>query len=272
MGNQPMNDPESIRVIMIGAGNVGFHLGKKLYDAGISISQVYSRAASKAERLANICGCDFTHQLTAISTEGNLYLLAVPDQVIGDVAKKLAAIIPPSKLVVHTSGATPSTVLKTHFQHYGIFYPLQSFSLGRAVDFNQIPICIDANAEQHRIFLEKIAQRISRNVHTINDRERAILHVAAVFVNNFSNHLFTIGEKITTKENLPFDILKPLIQETVNKIQNISPSEMQTGPAQRGDQITIQQHLNYLEKQFPELVDLYTQMTQRINSNFQFKR
>ena len=105
------------------------------------------------------------------------------------------------------------------------FYPLQTFSIARKIDFANIPICIDSNLKKHRTLLEKLGKRISQSVHQINDRERAILHVAAVFVNNFSNNLFTIGEKITATENLPFDILKPLIQETVDKISQHPPSD-----------------------------------------------
>ncbi len=254
-------------VILIGAGNVGFHLGKKLFEEGIIIEQVYSRKITKAKRLSKLINATPTNDFDAISKKGNLYILAIPDSVIGNVAQQLSKVIPPSKLVVHTSGATPSTVLKPYFKNYGIFYPLQTFSIGKAVDFQNIPICVDSNLKKHRIFLEKLGRKISQNVHLINDKERAILHVAAVFVNNFSNNLFTIGEKITEKENLSFDILKPLIQETVDKIIHHSPTKMQTGPAKRGDKNTIDRHLKYLNKNFPEFAMIYKMMTQNINKD-----
>ena len=143
---------------------------------------------------------------------------------------------------------------------------MQTFSISRKVDFEKVTICIDANSKSHQILLTAIAEQLSEKVYQINDIQRAKLHVAAVFVNNFSNNLFTIGEQITEKENLPFDILKPLIQETVQKIQNHSPSKMQTGPAIRNDQNTIDRHLKYLKKEFPELVEVYQTMTKSIQN------
>lgn len=262
---------KELKIVLLGAGNVGFHLGKKLNEVGLDIEQVYSRKISKAKRLAKKIKCEAIQNMKDISTEADLYILAVPDSAIEKVAADLSKKVSNSKLVVHTSGATPSTVLKPYFKSYGIFYPLQTFSLAREIDFENIPICVYSNLKKHRTLLEKLGNRISQNIHQINDRERAILHVAAVFVNNFSNNLFTIGEKITSTEHLPFEILKPLIKETVEKITHQSPSDMQTGPAIRGDQITIQLHLKYLEKNFPEFIEVYQTMTRNINSKISKK-
>lgn len=256
---------KKLKIVLIGAGNVGFHLGKKLNEVGLEIIQVFSRKITKAKRLAKILKCEATRNISDISTQADLYIIAVPDSVIEKVAKNLGQELSQSKLVVHTSGATPSTILKPYFKNYGIFYPLQTFSVGREIAFDKIPICIDSNLKKHRTLLEKLGNQISSNVYYINDQERRILHVAAVFVNNFANNLFTIGEKITLKEQLDFDILKPLIQETVLKISDHSPSEMQTGPAKRGDHTTISTHLKYLEKKFPELIEVYQTMTKSIN-------
>lgn len=262
---------KKLKIVLLGAGNVGFHLGKKLYAVGLDVEQVYSRKIAKAKRLAKKIKCDAIQKIDDISTDADLYILAVPDSAIEKVAADLSKKIPSTKLVVHTSGATPSTVLKSYFKNYGIFYPLQTFSIEREIEFANIPTCVDSNLKKHRTLLEKLGKCISQNVYQINDKERAILHVAAVFVNNFSNNLFSIGEQITSKENLPFDILKPLIKETVEKISQHSPSQMQTGPAKRGDKITIQLHLEYLEKKFPEFIDVYQIITQNINSNFSKK-
>jgi predicted short-subunit dehydrogenase-like oxidoreductase (DUF2520 family) len=259
---------KKLKIVLLGAGNVGFHLGKKLNEVSLDIAQVYSRKISKAKRLAKKIKCEAIQNIADVSTEADLYILAVPDSAIEKVAADLSKKITNLSLVVHTSGATPSTVLKPYFKNYGIFYPLQTFSIAREIDFKNIPICVDSNLKKHRILLEKLGNRISQNVHQINDRERAILHVAAVFVNNFANNLFTIGEKITSTEHLPFGILKPLIKETVEKVTQHSPSEMQTGPAARGDHTTIELHLKYLENNFPELVEVYQTMTRNINSKF----
>ena len=257
---------KELKIILIGVGNVGFHLGKKLHEVGLEVNQVYSRKITKAKRLSKIIKCEAIKNLEDISKEADIYILAVPDSAIENVAANLSKQIPLSKLVVHTSGATPSTVLKPYFKNYGIFYPLQTFSITRKVNFSNIPICVDSNLKKHRASLEKLGRRISQSVHQINDQERSILHIAAVFVNNFSNNLFTIGEKITSTEKLPFDLLKPLIQETVDKIIVQSPHEMQTGPAKRGDNTNIQLHLKNLKKHFPEFIEVYQTMTQNINS------
>jgi len=257
---------KSLQIILIGAGNLGFHLGKKLFEEGLVVQQVFSRKKINAKRLAKLIDAEPISNLDKISKEGDLYILAIPDNIIETVANSLSKKIPASKLIVHTSGATPSSVLQPFFKNYGIFYPLQTFSISKEVDYQNIPICVDSNLKKNRILLEKIGKQISKKVYLINDKERAILHVAAVFVNNFSNNLFTIGETITKKENLPFEILKPLIQETVNKILDHSPNDMQTGPAKRGDKNTIDRHLKYLDKNFPEFSEIYKLMTHSINS------
>ena len=252
---------------MIGAGNVGTHLGQQLHQEGFNIIQVFSRKINKAKALAENLQSDATHLFSEIKKDGDLYIIAVSDLAIESVATALSKRIGKNKLVVHTSGATPTKLLQTYFKSYGSFYPLQTFSISRPINFAKIPMCIDANTTTHRNLLISIAEQLSEKVYHINDAQRAKLHVAAVFVNNFSNNLFAIGEKISTEENLPFEILKPLINETVEKIQNHSPTEMQTGPAIRKDENTIQRHLTYLKKEFPELVEVYQAMTKSIQNN-----
>ena len=257
---------KKLKIILIGAGNAGTHLGQKLYQEGFNIIQIFSRKAQKAKVLASKIQAESTHQISQIKKEGDLYIIAVSDNAIEHVAAALSKRIGKNKLVVHTSGATPTLLLKAHFKHYGSFYPLQTFSISRKVDFEKVPMCIDANSKRHQFLLTAIAEQLSEKVYPINDEQRAKLHVAAVFVNNFSNNLFAIGEQISQKENLPFEILKPLIQETVQKIQNHSPNKMQTGPAIRNDQNTIDRHLKYLQKEFPELVEVYETMTKSIQN------
>jgi len=193
-----------------------------------------------------------------------LYIIAVKDDAIAEVAAKLSQNKGmKNKLVVHTSGAATSQTIANHFKNYGVFYPLQTFSKTRKVRFSTIPICVDAGNKKDVKKLRKLGQIISKRVATISDKERGILHVAAVIVNNFSNHLFHIGKQLTTTEKIDFDLLKPLILETVLKIENQSPYEMQTGPARRNDEKTIKKHLKYLQK-FPEYVQLYTLLTKSI--------
>ncbi len=253
-----VNDERSI--VLIGAGNVGYHLGRQLKECGLNVVQLFSREEAKAKRLSEAIQVPFVTDLRQVVTDADLYILSVNDGAIAIVAAQLHI---DKGLVVHTSGATPSTVLAPYFQRVGIFYPLQSLSISKAVDFEQIPICIDANTEWDQAFLFQIGEKISSKVYLIDDHQRAVLHIAAVFVNNFTNHLFQIGYDILEKEHLSFDLLRPLIRETAEKVQAHIPKEMQTGPAIRKDKATIERHLQYLES-YPAYQELYHILTDQI--------
>ena len=257
-----------MKITMIGAGNVGFHLGKRLFKKGIAINQVYSRTRTPAQLLAKLVQAEGINDLRQINNQSDIYILAVKDDALAEVAQQLAEIPTLSKkLVVHTSGAVPSTVLQPHFKKYGVFYPLQTFSKKKRISFKKIPICIDANKKKAKAVLLHLGNQISEEVHIIKDQERAILHVAAVFVNNFTNHLFHIAHQICQKEGLDFALLQPLIQETVYKIKDAAPYDMQTGPGRRGDRVTIQKHLTYLEKQV-DYHNVYQLLSKRIEESY----
>ncbi len=252
-----------MKVIIIGAGNVGGHLAKALYEAKVDVLQLFSRDTDNIKVLAKEIGSEPLSDLKQVSKEADVYLLSVSDQVIEEVAKKLSKVIGKEKLVAHTSGATPSTVLKPYFQPYGVFYPLQTFSKDQEVNFSSIPFCIDANEQEGTFLLEQLAAILSEKVYLISDEQRAVLHIAAVFINNFTNHLVGIGQHIAEKEGMTFDLLLPLLEETVAKLKRLSPEAAQTGPAKRGDEATIERHLKYLEK-YPAYREVYEVMTQSI--------
>jgi len=255
-----------MRITLIGAGNVGVHLGKRLYKKKVKIHQVFSRTLENAKYLGDQINAAYTNQLEEIDGLADIYILAIKDDLIGRVGEQLAKNkTVQKKLVVHTSGAVESTVLAPYFKHYGVFYPLQTFSKNKKVAFKNIPICVDAEKRKDKKRLLFLANQISKKVYTISDQERAILHVAAVFVNNFTNHLFYIASDICTKEQIDFNILQPLIQETVLKIQDQAPLEMQTGPARRGDKATIKKHLLFL-RQYPEYAILYSGLSESIQN------
>ncbi len=255
-----------MKVTLIGAGNVGWHLGRKLHECGVEVVQVFSRQESKASALAKLTGADFTDRLEAISAQADLYLLAVSDDAIAGVARRLAAGAPGGKLMAHTSGATPMQVFAEAgaAARYGVFYPLQTFSKKRAPDFSQIPFCIDANNDADRELLFSLARQLSPKVYHLNDEQRAVLHVAAVFVNNFANFLFHAGYELLAREGLPFGLLLPLIRETAAKLEDAPPRDMQTGPARRNDRETIQRHLQLLENH-PAYHRLYEILTENIH-------
>ena len=256
------------RIVLIGAGRVASQLGPALRNRGVSVVQVISR--SRPETLARACNAQALaiDQLQDMELHADLYLLAVSDGAIGTVSKHLAARLPGGARIAHISGATPLEELSDHFDHRGVFYPLQTFSDGRTIDFSEIPFCIEATTTGFEQDLMAFAKKLSARVHRINSKERGVLHVAGVFANNFSNHLYTIAQAILDQDQLSFDLLRPLILETAAKVQDQPPRDAQTGPARRGDQATLDRHLAFLRKHHPGKVSLYEQLSNSIEQSF----
>lgn len=233
------------KVILIGAGNVAAHLGLALQKSGQTIIQVYSKHSSNAVSLAKRLKCAHTDSLKAIDKTADVYIIAVKDDAVVEVAKQLKL---KDKIVVHTSGSVDMTVLKAASKNYGVFYPLQTFSKTKKVNFKNIPLCLEANNTSTLNGLVRLAESISKNVQKINSEQRRTIHLAAVFACNFSNHFYAIADTILTSKGLSLDILKPLIEETASKIKSGSPAELQTGPAVRKDTETMNKHLKLLEE------------------------
>lgn len=232
-----------IKIVLLGAGNVGTHLCRALQNKeGLEIIQWYNRSLNSLEK--ELVQFAVTQNLNDI-IEADLYIISVSDTAIPAISKALEG---KNGLIAHTAGSIPMEVLGEH-QNHGIFYPLQTFSKQKEVDFNQIPLCLEANQPENLNLLKKVAQSLGGPVHLIDSAQRKALHVAAVFVNNFTNHLFTIGEELCKAHKVPFSVLQPLIAETADKIKHLPPSAAQTGPAARGDQKILKDHLQYLTKE-----------------------
>ena len=247
------------KVSIIGSGNVARHLIHAFQsNSKIELVQVFARNKKSLTHLldSNSVTSDYT-QLQA----ADVYIIAVSDDAIAEVSSQLPF---ENQLVVHTSGTVPLTTLESKNRR-GVFYPLQTFSKDKAVNFKTIPICLEAENEKDLQTLNQIASTISDAVYQINSEQRKALHVAAVFVNNFVNHLYQMGNEICDNNNVPFDVLKPLIQETANKIVSLSPKEAQTGPAKRNDLTTIEAHQQFLTDE--NLSTIYTLLTQSIQNN-----
>ncbi|MBC7605961.1 MAG: DUF2520 domain-containing protein [Burkholderiales bacterium] len=248
-----------IKVSIIGSGNLAQHLISVFNMAdSIDLVQVYARQKNNVLHLIN------DHQVVSAFeslTEADLYILAVSDSVIAEIS----ALLPfKNKLVAHTSGSIAITELDDK-NRKAVFYPLQTFSKNKAVDFHMIPICLESqNASDFQI-LEKVAKAVSEKVYAINSEQRKALHVAAVFVNNFVNHLYQTGYDICSEYQVPFEILQPLITETAKKVMTLSPAEAQTGPAKRRDQQTIDAHLAMLTDSHQQ--SIYKLLTQSIQSH-----
>jgi len=249
-----------MNIVIIGTGNAATVLGKKFKQAGHHIIQVFGRDASAASKLAYQFDTESTNYWSVIRKSADFYLVAVADDAIAEVAKHVHV---PGKLVAHTAASVTKDILKPMSHHYGVLYPLQS--LRKEVDeLPDIPVFIDASDEATRKKLEELAQSISKEkVILADDKERLKLHVAAVIVSNFTNHLYRLAEDYCKKEGLDFKQLLPLIEETAQRLKTTSPSDVQTGPAIRHDQPTIEQHLSLLAK-YPHLKKIYEMMTESI--------
>ena len=247
-------------IVFLGFGNVNFHLINTLYKHNKdSVIQVYNRSEINLNKELN--NIPFTTDLSKIK-EADLYIIGIPDDAIAAFSETLPL---KNKLVVHTSGSVSMEALSKR-NRKGVFYPLQTFSKNREVNFNTIPICIEAKEEADLELLTNLGKSLSEKVVEIDSDERSKLHLAAVFVNNFVNHLYAIGDDILGNNELSFDLLHPLIEETASKVKTLSPSEVQTGPARRGDQKTIEKHLHLL-KEGPES-ELYQQLTESLMKKF----
>jgi predicted short-subunit dehydrogenase-like oxidoreductase (DUF2520 family) len=246
--------PET-NIILIGAGNVATQLGLALADAGYKISQVYSKTASAAAALSKKLKANPLTDLKKLDQDAAIYIIAVKDDAIEAIAKQLKL---KDKIVVHTSGSVSMEVLKKASKNYGVFYPLQTFTKDKKIDFKAVPICLEGNNKDTSTTLQYFAKSISSNVNLVNSDQRKVIHLAAVFACNFSNHMYAIADDILKKNKLSLDILKPLIEETAQKIRNTSPAKAQTGPAVRGDKKTMEGHLKMLkgDKKLKEIYEL----------------
>ena len=246
-----------IKVAIIGGGNVATHLANAFSKTNeVSLVQVYARNIEQVEHLKEVTSITNSIELL---TKADVYIIAVSDDAIGDVSRKIEQ---KNGLVVHTSGSVAMQSLQNTGRK-GIFYLLQSFSKDKEVNFNEIPFCLEAESEEDLQLLETLAKTIGKKIYRINSEQRKRLHVAAVFVNNFTNHMYKIGADICNEHQVPFEVLLPLIQETAQKITELSPDAAQTGPAKRNDQKTIQDHLALLNAEQQEIYKLITKSIQQ---------
>lgn len=249
-----------MRITIIGSGNVATHLSAAFKNAGHAIVQVYSRDMQNASLLAYHVKAEAIDRLEQINPETDLFVIAVKDDAIEPIAAELAKY---NKLIVHTSGATNLQTLLKYTQNAGVFYPLQTFSKTKQVNFNTVPLCIEGADEKITSTLNELAYTVSQNVYRINSDQRKTLHLAAVFACNFPNYLYYVSQQLLAEKQLPFDLLRPLILETAEKVQEHLPVNVQTGPAVRNDEKTMDSHLEQLQ-QNPDLQAIYEQLSQGI--------
>ena len=249
-----------MRICLIGAGNLATHLGIALTEKGHQVVQVWSQSEKHASQLATRLNTSSTTDINLITSDTEIYLIAIKDNYI---ASFLSQIQWGNKLVLHTSGTISMDIFAPYCLNFGVLYPFQTFSIDKKIDFEPVPVYIEANTPQNLEVLNQLAHSISNNVTQLNSIQRQQIHLAAVFVCNFVNHFYTIGKELLLEKGIGFDILRPLILETANKAVVQSPEASQTGPAVRKDQTVMDKHLEMLANH-PDLKKLYQQISQRI--------
>jgi predicted short-subunit dehydrogenase-like oxidoreductase (DUF2520 family) len=251
-----------LKITFVGSGNVAWHLSQALEEAGHSVQEVYSRNIDHAKKLASRLYDAFpTNDLDFTESESTVFFIAVTDDALEEVTSGLR--IPEGAIVAHTSGTKPLESLDLLFEKKGVFYPLQTFSKSRKIYFEEIPICIESDNEEVLKVLTSIAKSISPKICYLNSHQRKVLHIAAVFACNFTNHLLVLSKEILDKEELDYKLLDSLISETINKALENDPKEVQTGPAIRKDVKVLQEHLQYLSGD-PDKKQLYRLLSESI--------
>lgn len=257
-----------MKVILIGTGNVAtafcdwFSTIKSIEIAGL-----WGRNKKLQQQLDDSFGIPSLVDFSAIPDDVDIIFLAISDSAISIMARELLPFLNENQLVVHCSGATPLNAMDESINNRGVFYPLQSFSKGRVIDYSEIPIFITATNPETLTVLRSFTALLGNTSHKIDDKQRATLHLAAVFANNFTNHLFNISFDILKQNQINPNSLIPLIKETVNKLEDYAPMAAQTGPAKRNDQTTIQHHLTLLKDE-EALQEVYEVLTEQIINTY----
>ncbi len=250
-------------IVILGAGNVAWHLLESFTLAGIQVLQVFGRNQQDADIFEAFGDTKYIYDIKGITPFADIYFICVNDDAIVEISRSLPFTLDGNQILVHTSGGQSSEILSSHAAHYGSFWPLQSLTKEAQILSNEIPIIITASDEFTTSALVLLADTISDNFTVMTDDKKQHLHLAAVLVNNFTNHLYTLTSEYCSDHGLDFYLLSSLIKETSMKAVGFDPSEIQTGPARRNDSSTIENHLSKLEG-YPDLYKLYCLFTESI--------
>lgn len=251
------------KIAILGAGNVAWHLAPALEDAGHEITEIYARDLGKAQEITErVYSAEPKDDLDFSESKAQIFILAVKDSAIPEVA--YSVILPENSILVHTSGTMSLDILGYSSASYtGIFYPLQSFTKGKKIELDEVPFLLEAEDEETLQKLKKLAKSLSPLVYTVQSKDRKAVHIAAVFASNFTNHMIRIAEEIMRRQGLDFEMLKPVIIETISKSLQLGAKKAQTGPAIREDYETLEDHhrfLNYNE----QVAEIYRLISQDI--------
>lgn len=272
-----------MKIVLIGAGNLATHLGKALHAAGHDMVQVFSRTMQSAETLASLLDAEPLTDIAQVRDDADVYIFSVKDSALVQLVAQLCrheadglgedgavnALRKAKKgeherVFLHTAGSMPLSVFKGMAQHYGVLYPMQTFSKQREVDFSIIPCFVEANDEFAQKQIEGMAREISGRVYQLSSEDRKYLHLSAVFACNFANHCYAISQELLEEHGIPFDVMLPLINETAAKVHEMKPKEAQTGPAVRYDENVIDKQSKLLENH-PHFKKVYDSMSKSIH-------
>lgn len=262
-----MGEAAPQRVVVLGAGRVATHLAPALVRVGYSLSQVWSRTEESARQVAEPLGVPYTTDLDSVVTDADIYIVCVADKVLPEVAERLCQRANRMALFLHTAGSIGIEV----WQHcggerYGILYPLQTFSMERAVNMREVSLFVEASDEETMAGIERLAHGLSDRVFRADSKRRARLHIAAVFACNFANAMYGAAYRLLAEDGIPFEVLLPLIDETASKVHVLAPRDAQTGPAVRGDVAVMKSHMDALVGD-EELHSIYALVSNYINRN-----
>ncbi len=249
-----------MKVVFVGSGNLATHLATALHEKGICISQVYSRTTSNAKMLAEKLQTTYTDDPDQIVQDADIYFYALKDDALAEFLKKVNL---PDAIHVHTSGSVSISIFRELTYNYGVFYPVQTFTKDKLVDFSTTPICIEAANSLVEEELIQLAELLTNKIYNINSEQRKVIHLAAVFACNFSNYMYDASAEILNDAGLNFEILKPLISETADKIRTLTPYNAQTGPAVRFDKNIMDKQIAIL-KPYPALKKIYKLISKNI--------
>lgn len=272
-----------MKIVLIGAGNLATHLGKALHAAGHDMVQVFSRTMQSAETLASLLDAEPLTDIAQVRDDADVYIFSVKDSALVQLVAQLCrheadglgedgavnALRKAKKgeherVFLHTAGSMPMSVFKGMAQHYGVLYPMQTFSRQREVDFSIIPCFVEANDEFAQKQIEGLAREISGRVYQLSSEDRKYLHLSAVFACNFANHCYAISQELLEEHGIPFDVMLPLINETAAKVHEMKPKDAQTGPAVRYDENVIDKQSKLLENH-PHFKKVYDSMSKSIH-------
>jgi predicted short-subunit dehydrogenase-like oxidoreductase (DUF2520 family) len=250
-----------------GAGRVASSLCMEMYRAGHKIELIVSESEKHGGPLAGSCKAQWSNDLK-YSDSTDIIIVAVPDHRLAEVLHTISSV--DETLIVHTAGSFGLEVFPEKIKRKAVFYPLQTFSRERRVVFKDLPVMIESPDKYSSEILENLSQSIGTKVHFTNTEQRRMLHLAAIFVCNFTNHLLRAGKEVALRAGFPFEVLRPLIEETYSKAMAVGPEKGQTGPAVRNDLNTIEKHLELLSFS-PELQMIYNEMTQSIIKYYDYR-